>query len=172
MDAGQPTSPPENSPRYSVAELAELADVSRRAIRFYVTRGLLAPPEGVGRGAYYTGAHRDRLLALKRLQESGLSLDEVAAALQSAGPVGLVVEAREPSRPRSSAPAERWLRVRVRDGVELLVRDGILSSQALETVVQAVAGLTMGVGAPGTEVVTRPLGAGLFRMEVGDDDDE
>jgi DNA-binding transcriptional MerR regulator len=171
MDAGRPTSPPETGPRYTVAELAELADVSRRAIRFYITRGLLAPPEGGGRGAYYTVAHRDRLLALKRLQEGGLSLDEVAAALQARGPVGPVLEAREPNRPRSSAAVERWQRVTVRDGVELLVRDGLLSGAALETVVQAVAGLTKGVGNPVTTVSARPNGAGPFRMEVGDDDE-
>lgn len=121
--------------RFSVGELADVADVSRRAVRFYVQRGLLAPPIGVGRGAYYTADHLDRLLTLKRLQAEGLSLDDVAAALAtpSSSPTPL-------APPPALAPAvpEAWLRVEVAPGVELQVKAGALGRAQLNDIVDAL----------------------------------
>jgi hypothetical protein len=63
---------------YSIGELAERAGVSRRAVRFYVQRGLLPEPVGVGRGAHYTDEHLRRLKEVKELQLRGMSLLEIA----------------------------------------------------------------------------------------------
>ena len=67
---------------YSIGSLAAAAGVSRRTVRFYVQRGLLPPPEGLGRGAHYTGDHLACLLQIKGWQEQGVPLDEIRARLR------------------------------------------------------------------------------------------
>lgn len=54
--------------KYTIAELAELAGVSRRTVRFYVQTRLIPPPLGAGRGSYYTRAHLDAILLARRRQ--------------------------------------------------------------------------------------------------------
>ena len=66
-----------NNKRYRIKDLSEIAEVSRRAVRYYIQRGLLAPPNGAGRGSYYTSEHLEQLLALKKAQEKGYSLEEI-----------------------------------------------------------------------------------------------
>lgn len=114
------------TPTLSIGELAERADVSRRTIRFYVQRGLIAPPEGGGRGAHYTEEHLERLLAVKRLQEVGIPLDVI---LQRLGPPEAAPAPAAPPPPPTGP--ETWRRVVLAEGVELLVRDAALSEQAI-----------------------------------------
>ena len=66
-----------NNRRYRIKDLSEIAEISRRAVRYYIQRGLLAPPNGAGRGSYYTSEHLEQLLALKKAQEKGYSLEEI-----------------------------------------------------------------------------------------------
>ena len=68
------------SQRYRIKDLSEIAEVSRRAIRYYVQRGLIDPPLGAGRGSYYTAEHLKQLLVVKEAQEKGYSLEEIEAA--------------------------------------------------------------------------------------------
>jgi DNA-binding transcriptional MerR regulator len=57
----------------------------QRTIRFYTTKGVLAPPEAFrGRTALYGEKHLRQLVAIKRLQAKGLSLVEVQARLLGA----------------------------------------------------------------------------------------
>lgn len=54
----------------------------RRTIRYYTTLGLVDRPVGFrGRTALYTWAHLEQLVAIKRLQQKGLSLSEVQEEL-------------------------------------------------------------------------------------------
>ncbi len=62
---------------FSIGALAAAAGVSRRTVRFYVARGLLAPPFGLGRGARYSQAHLDRLLEIRASHGRGVSLQEL-----------------------------------------------------------------------------------------------
>ena len=57
---------------YSIGELAALGGVSRRTVRYYVQRGLLQAPTGLGRGRHYTQRHLDTLIRIRKLQESVL----------------------------------------------------------------------------------------------------
>src|SRR6266404_5771758 len=68
------------SPNYSIVELAELGGVSRRTVRYYVQESLLPPPLGVGRGRHYGSEHLARLLAVKAMQEQGMTLEEIRDA--------------------------------------------------------------------------------------------
>lgn len=62
---------------YSIDELAVAAGVSRRTVRFYVQRGLIPPPSGLGRGSHYTKVHLDAILRVRMLQRQGVPLQEV-----------------------------------------------------------------------------------------------
>ncbi|HEY0640336.1 MAG TPA: helix-turn-helix domain-containing protein [Pseudonocardiaceae bacterium] len=66
----------------SIAEFAAEARLTPRTIRTYHTRGLLQPPLRVGRGRYYGDHHLGRIRLVQRLQQSGLTLDAVAALLE------------------------------------------------------------------------------------------
>lgn len=97
----------------SIAELADVAGISARAVRFYVQQKLLPPPEGRGRGSHYTPEHRQRLERVIELQRAGHSLDAIRQILE-----GRTVDAPV-SRPRPTQTAELWTRLRIADGIEL-----------------------------------------------------
>ena len=63
--------------RYAIGDLARLAGVSRRTVRYYVQEGLIPPPLGVGRGNHYGAAHLEQILRVKAMQEAGRTLDEI-----------------------------------------------------------------------------------------------
>ena len=63
--------------RYAIGDLARLAGVSRRTVRYYVQEDLIPPPHGVGRGNHYGPEHLEQILRVKALQESGRTLDEI-----------------------------------------------------------------------------------------------
>ncbi|HUQ62750.1 MAG TPA: MerR family transcriptional regulator [Acidimicrobiales bacterium] len=58
----------------TVDELAREAGTTTRNVRAYQTRGLLPPPNVVGRVGYYDRAHLARLSYIDRLQQRGFSL--------------------------------------------------------------------------------------------------
>ena len=61
----------------SLATLASESGVPERTIRYYIARGLLAPPARGGRRAFYTADHLDRLQEVQRRQHEGLTLAEI-----------------------------------------------------------------------------------------------
>ena len=107
---------------------------SARAVRFYVSNGLLDRPEGTGTAATYNYRHLLQLLAIKIRQREGQTLDVIKREMrettgdllerriaQSLAPaLGVradVAVARDDQTPMS------WRRVPVADGIELHVRD-------------------------------------------------
>lgn len=104
--------------RYSVEELAERANVTRRTVRYYIQRGLIPPPLGLGRGKHYTEAHLEGLIRIRELQEASVPLEEIAARLQGAPP-----HTDAPQRQVATAPTQStWTRVVLREDVELHLR--------------------------------------------------
>lgn len=91
---------PDVHPRYALTELADLAGVTPRTVRFYLSQGLLPSPGATGPGVKYGEEHLDRLRLIRRLQRehlplaeirsrlSGLDGDEVARAVQLADEPG------------------------------------------------------------------------------------
>lgn len=64
---------------FTIRKLADAAGVGVEAVRYYQRRRLLAEPERVEGGfREYTQAHVDRLRFIKRGQELGFSLDDIA----------------------------------------------------------------------------------------------
>lgn len=107
-----------------IGQLADAAGLTRRAVRFYVQRGLLPPPLGLGRGRHYDATHLARLRQLQELQAAGHSLDAIGRILsgEDADAVAPPVPRTESPPPRRAKPtlsAELWTRLRVVEGVEL-----------------------------------------------------
>jgi len=61
----------------TIDELAALARVPSRTIRFYQSRGALMAPVIKGRVAYYNKDHVKRLELIAQLQDRGLSIDAI-----------------------------------------------------------------------------------------------
>ena len=62
---------------------------AERMVRYYTARGLLPRPGTRGRALTYGRTHLLRLVAIKRLQGQGLSLDEIAERLEGLAPADL-----------------------------------------------------------------------------------
>lgn len=71
---------------------AARARPSERTIRFYVTRGLVSPPDGRGTAAVYSYRHLLQVLAIKLRQMEGATLEAMTREL--AGMTGDVIERR------------------------------------------------------------------------------
>jgi DNA-binding transcriptional MerR regulator len=67
--------------RYRVEQLAAACDVSVDTVRFYQSRGLLAPPERQGRVAWYGAEHAARIRDVRSLQRKGLTLTAIKRVL-------------------------------------------------------------------------------------------
>lgn len=87
---------------YSIGDLADVAGVSTRTVRYYVSEGLLPPPVGSGPGSRYTEAHRLQLIEIARLKEQFLPLKEIRRHLIGHGappPHASVAESRPAPAP-------------------------------------------------------------------------
>jgi DNA-binding transcriptional MerR regulator len=106
---------------------------SARAIRFYVSTGLLDHPDGKGTAATYHYRHLLQLLAIKIRQREGQTLDSIKKEMH-----GITGDLLEKRVAQSLAPAlgagadvavahdddlpQSWRRIVVADGIELSVR--------------------------------------------------
>ena len=117
----------------SLDELASLAGVSGRTVRFYIQQGLVSRPEGAKRGAFYLQRHVEQLLMIRRWTDAGLSLDRIRE---------LVAGAPEDPPPRAvqAGTVEVWSRVTLADGLEIHLEPGRagLSPEQVRALVHAV----------------------------------
>ncbi len=67
--------------RWRVDELADRCTLSVDTIRFYQKRGLLPPPDRVGRVGWYGPSHAERLARIRELQAQGLNLEVIRRLL-------------------------------------------------------------------------------------------
>ena len=67
--------------RYSLTELADLAGVTPRTVRYYLAQGLLPAVGQTGPGAKYDERHLARLRLIRRLQTEHLPLAEIRRRL-------------------------------------------------------------------------------------------
>lgn len=73
----------ETAAEHTIDEIATVARVPSRTIRFYQARGALMPPEIRGRVAYYGERHLERLRLIAQLQDRGLSIKAIRDLLAS-----------------------------------------------------------------------------------------
>jgi DNA-binding transcriptional MerR regulator len=67
---------------YTLKDLCDLAQVTPRTVRYYISEGLLRSP-GAGPGAKYDEAHLARLRLIRRLQREHLPLAEIRNRLRA-----------------------------------------------------------------------------------------
>jgi DNA-binding transcriptional MerR regulator len=67
--------------RYSITELADLAGVTPRTVRYYLAQGLIPSPGATGPGVKYGDEVLDRLRLIRRLQRKHLPLAEIRQRL-------------------------------------------------------------------------------------------
>ncbi|UNC91260.1 MerR family transcriptional regulator [Candidatus Contubernalis alkaliaceticus] len=65
------------SEQYRIGELSQKANVTRRTIHYYISKGLLPPAEGAGVSSYYSDEHLYRILLIKKLQDKYLPLEKI-----------------------------------------------------------------------------------------------
>ena len=109
---------------FNIETLAVLTGLSRRTIRYYVQRGLLAPPQGGGRGSYYTEKHLEELKRIQKWSDQGVPLVHMKA-MQDGRTNPIQVDTQTGLQ---TIPFERC---RLDDGIELTFRPGRLSNQDL-----------------------------------------
>lgn len=68
--------------RYTLAELSDLAGVTQRTVRYYLSQGLLPAVGVTGPGAKYDDGHLARLRLIKGLQSQHLPLAEIRNRLE------------------------------------------------------------------------------------------
>ena len=108
--------------RYAIGDLARLAGVSRRTVRYYVQENLISAPLGVGRGNHYGAEHLEQILHVKAMQEAGRTLDEIRRrpAATDAAPTRAPDAVEQVSTERSI-----WRRLTLAPGIELQLRSDI-----------------------------------------------
>lgn len=62
---------------YKVSELAQKAGVTKRTIHYYISKGLLLPPNGNGVNSTYDDSHLKRILLIKQLQADFMPLNKI-----------------------------------------------------------------------------------------------
>lgn len=99
--------PPE--PEYTLQDLADLAGVTPRTIRFYVAQGVLPSPGRTGPGTTYGPSHLARLRLIRRLQREHLPLAEIRARL-AALPDDAVIALVDVPAPQPTNTASDYIR--------------------------------------------------------------
>jgi DNA-binding transcriptional MerR regulator len=102
---------------FSLDELAALADLPRRTVRYYIQLGLVDRPVGETRAAHYTTWHVEQLLAIRKWTQAGVSLERIRELLSGEVPP-------VPPRPRGAGSVEVWSHLVLADSVELMLEPG------------------------------------------------
>lgn len=100
----------QDEPRYTIDELSALTGFSRRTIRFYVEKGLIAPPAGRGRGGYYSSAQLKTLERILEAKQEGRSLASIARHISLSSDVPPASESSSPSISEAVPGAEPFCR--------------------------------------------------------------
>jgi DNA-binding transcriptional MerR regulator len=88
---------PTDAPRYTLTELAGLAGVTPRTVRYYIVQGLLPSVGTAGPGAKYGDAQLARLRLIRRLQAEHLTLAAIRQRLAGLDDAAVVSLADEPA---------------------------------------------------------------------------
>jgi DNA-binding transcriptional MerR regulator len=91
--------------RYSLTELADLAGVTPRTVRYYLAQGLLPAVGQTGPGSKYGEGHLTRLRLIRRLQAEHLPLAEIRRRLEglTEAEIGALVADQSQAPPADSA---------------------------------------------------------------------
>lgn len=105
--------------KFTIDEICALVEMNKRTVRYYIQKGLVDRPEGVGKGAYYSHTQLEQLLAIRKWKAAGLSLDRIQDILtgEKQGVTG--DQLLPPPLHRKQGTVEVWSHMHVGDGIEL-----------------------------------------------------
>ena len=101
--------------KHTFNELCILVELPVRTVRYYIQKGLVSAPEGSRKGAYYIQKHIDELLAIRKWQQAGLSLERIRELLFE----GIMDGELPPPRGRRPGDLEVWSKLFVKEGLEI-----------------------------------------------------
>jgi len=99
----------EEETRYTISQLADLAGVTPRTIRYYTAEGLLPRPDARGQYALYGEEHLLRLRLIGRLKQAYLPLGEIKARIDHLDSQQLRLLLEEYGDPPAPASATDYL---------------------------------------------------------------
>lgn len=105
--------------RYEIAELEEETGIPARTIRYYISRGLLAPAYGRGPSATYDLGHLLRLRLITRYKQERRPLDEIRERLGEMSDADVEAALGMQVAP----PTDTWRRIMLHRDIELHVRN-------------------------------------------------
>ncbi len=85
---------------YKVSELAQKAGVTKRTIHYYISKGLLMPPDGSGIASTYDDSHLERILLIKKLQAQYMPLNKIREYIFEGGEMLDDVPDEKPRNPK------------------------------------------------------------------------
>jgi DNA-binding transcriptional MerR regulator len=110
--------------RFTIEELCSLVEMNKRKVRYYIQKGLVRRPKGTGKGAYYSLAHVEQLLAIRKWKDAGLSLERIREILAAEKDVYQSEKPLPPPRIKKQGSVEVWSHLYIDDGVELHIEPG------------------------------------------------
>lgn len=99
---------------YKVSELADKAGVTKRTIHYYISKGLLLPPEGSGVNSVYNDEHLERILLIKKLQAEYMPLNKIREYLLE-----------NPKEKATSELKKDKTKIAKREGREVYIRENV-----------------------------------------------
>lgn len=103
-----------NSKTFTFDELCTLSGLSSRTLRYYIQIGLVDKPIGQTRAAHYVSLHLEKILRIKQLSDSGISLERIREVL-AGDPLALPERAKQPGQ--IEVRTHLW----IAEGIELQV---------------------------------------------------
>ena len=107
--------------KFTIDEICALVEMNKRTVRYYIQRGLVDRPEGVGKGASYSQVHLEQLLTIRKWKAAGLSLERIEDILTSEKDGGQDKKPVPPPLPKKQGMVEVWSHMTVGDGVEVQI---------------------------------------------------
>jgi len=105
--------------RFTIDEICALVEMNKRTVRYYIQKGLVDRPEGIGKGAFYSHSHLEQLLAIRKWKAAGLSLERIQDILADEKEGGTSDKPIPPPLPKREGTVEVWSHMHVGDGIEL-----------------------------------------------------
>lgn len=99
--------------KFTIDEICALVEMNKRTIRYYIQKGLVNRPEGVGKGAFYSHTHLEQLLSIRKWKAAGLSLERIQNILAGDD------RPFPPPLPKKQGTVEVWSHMYIGDGIEL-----------------------------------------------------
>jgi DNA-binding transcriptional MerR regulator len=156
---------PATIPRYNLTQLADVAGVTPRTVRYYITQGLIPAPGSAGPGPKYTDADLARLRTIKRLQREHQPLAEIRAQLAQLDDATIlgIAEATETQEPLQESALD-YIR-RVTSGQHVSETRASLLKRIEPTPYAATAAPTFAPTAPAAQALESPAEPRLERSQ-------